>query len=80
MEPTNIIKAEGKCKALNVKENCNCNVEGFQNNNTAQNDNMIMNLVNKLPISLENLRSILLGIVAVVFLYLVYHNFWIKKE
>jgi hypothetical protein len=76
MEPTNIIKAEGKCKALDIKENCNCNVEGFQNNNKSE--NMIMNLVNKLPISIDNLRAILWAIVAVVFLYVVY-SFWIKK-
>jgi hypothetical protein len=79
MEPTNIIKAEGNCKALNIKDNCNCNVEGFQNNDNKQNDNMVMNLINKLPISIENLRAIMWGIIAVVFLYLIY-SFYLKKE
>ena len=78
MEPTNIVKAEGKCKALNIEENCNCNVEGFQNKDNNQN-NMLIDLINKSPISLEDLRAVMWGVVGFVFLYLVYH-FFFKKE
>lgn len=79
MEPTNIVKADGNCKALNIKDNCNCTLEGFQNN-TPQTDNMVLNLINKIPISIENLRLIMYGIIVVVFLYIVYHFVYnIKK-
>ena len=77
MESTQIIKAESKCNALNIKGNCGCNIETFDqgNNNEIkkEDDNMFVSLLKKLPISISNLRLMMWCVIGIVILYFLYN-------
>lgn len=81
MESTQIIKAEGKCNTLNVKENCGCNIENFdQGTNKEEGDNMCVNLLKKLPISISNLRLMMWGIIGIVVLYFIWYILYNRNK
>lgn len=83
MESTQIIKAEGKCNTLNIKENCKCNIENFDQGTKETNkegDNICLSLLKKLPISIANLRLMMWGVIGIIGLYFIYHMLYNRNN
>ena len=83
MESTQIIKAEGKCNTLNIKENCGCNIENFDQGSKEskkEDDNMFASLLKKLPISISNLRLMMWCVIGIVILYFIYNMLYNRSK
>ena len=70
MKSTKIVKAEGTCKALNINDNCNCNIENFNqdSNKSTDNKSILSNILD--CFSFRFISWYLLGIIIIYLVYI----------
>jgi hypothetical protein len=68
MKSTKIVKAEGTCKALNINDNCNCNIENFNQDSNKLINNSILSSI----IECFSFRFISWYLLGIIIIYLVY--------